>query len=263
MRFATINGLTVHYRVEGPPSTRPLVFINSLGTDLRIWDDVVSQFAAVHTIVRYDKPGHGLSDTPAATYTIHHHAETLLDLLDELNVSTAVFIGISMGGQIAQDVAIHHPDQVKALVLCDTAAKLGSSEAWNQRIAGVKEKGMHGMAQPILDRWFAPSYVQEHPTDYTGYHNMLVRTPDDGYISACEAIRDADMRDQVNNIQVPALVLCGAEDAATPPDVVWALAEVLPRSQFKLMGGAGHLPCIEQPSAMASLIKNFLKDNNL
>ncbi|MCI0712342.1 MAG: 3-oxoadipate enol-lactonase [Chloroflexi bacterium] len=263
MQFATVNGLTLHYRVEGPPSTKSLVFINSLGTDLCIWEGVVSQFAADHTIIRYDKPGHGLSDTPAGTYTVHHHAETLLALLDVLNISTAVFIGISMGGQVAQDIAIHHPDRVQALVLCDTAAKLGSSEAWNQRIAGVREKGMRGMAKAILDRWFAPSYAQQHRTDYAGYHNMLVRMPDDGYISACKAIRDADMRDQVSNIQVPALVICGAEDAATPPDVVRGLADALPRSQFELIAGAGHLPCIEQPSAVASLIKNFLKDNKL
>ena len=263
MQFATVTNLTVHYRVEGASSTNPLVFINSLGTDLRIWDAVVPYFAADYTVIRYDKPGHGLSDTPVGAYNIHHHAEMLLALLDMLSVSSAVFIGISMGGQIAQNIAVHHPDRVRALVLCDTTAKLGTSEGWNQRIAGVREKGMTGMAKTILDRWFAPSYAQKHPTDYAGYHNMLVRMPDDGYISACEAIRDADMRDQVSNIQVPALVICGAEDAATPPDVVQSLADALPRSQFELIEGAGHLPCIEQPSVMALLIKNFLKDNNL
>jgi 3-oxoadipate enol-lactonase len=263
MQFVTVSNLTLHYRIEGPSGTTPLVFINSLGTDLRIWDDVASHLVSTRSIIRYDKPGHGLSDTPSGRYTIHHHAETLLELLDNLNIVSGVIIGISMGGQIAQDFAIHHPDRVRGLVLCDTAPKLGSSEAWNQRIEDIREKGMTGMAMPILDRWFAPLYAQQRPTDYAGYRNMLVRMPNDGYISACEAIRDADMREQVPDIQIPALVICGAEDAATPPDVVQSLADALPRSRFEIIEGAGHLPCIEQSAVMTSLIDKYLEDLNL
>lgn len=263
MKFVTLNNLTVHYQVEGTPDAKSLVFINSLGTDLRIWDDVVTHFSGNYSIVRYDKPGHGMSDTPSGKHTIHDHAETLLGLLDKLDITSAILIGISMGGQIAQDFTIQHPDRVQALVLCDTAAKLGSSEGWNQRIDGIKQKGMAGMATLILDRWFAPSYAQQHPADYAGYRNMLVRMPDDGYISACQALRDADMRDQVPTIQIPVLVICGAEDGATPPDVVQSLADALPQSQFEVVDGAGHLPCIEQPTVMTSLIEQFLKDHNL
>lgn len=263
MPFATLNNLTLHYQTQGSPDNAPIVFINSLGTDLRIWDAIVLYFADHYFILRYDKPGHGLSDTPSGEYTIHHHAETLLQLLDSLNLNTNTLIGISMGGQIAQDLAIHHPDRVKGLVLCDTAAKLGSADTWNQRINGVQQKGMLSMTDTILERWFAPAYSQQHPVDYAGYYNMLSRIPADGYIAACEAIRDADMRQQVSTIQKPTLVICGSEDSATTPATVQELAASIPNSQFEIIDGAGHLPCIEQPAIMSSKINQFFKENSL
>jgi len=263
MKFAKINNLTLHYQTQGPPTATPLLFANSLGTDLRIWDTVAAQFADNYYIIRYDKPGHGLSDTPTGSYTIHDHAEAVAGLLDQLNITSVIFAGISMGGQIAQDFAIHHPEQVKGLVLCDTAAKLGSADSWNQRIDGIRQKGMASMTDTIIARWFAPSYPEQHPIDYAGYYNMLSRIPDNGYISACKALRDADMRHQVVTIQVPSLVLCGTEDAATTTDIVKSFADSMPNARFEAIDDAGHLPCIEQPTIMSSKIRQFFKDNNL
>lgn len=260
MEFATLDGITLHYTLEGLKTGIPLVFINSLGTDLRIWDQVVSSFNGRFPIIRYDKRGHGLSDCPPEPYTIVDHSNDLLNLLAYLGVEPAILAGISVGGMIALDLAIRQPERVRALVLSDTAAKIGTAGYWNERINAIREQGMEPMAEMILSRWFAPAFSVQRPADYQGYRNMLTRMPVAGYTGTCAAIRDADLRDQVATIRAKALVLCGAEDAATPPDLARGLADALPDGRFEMIERAGHLPCVEQPEAMAAKIDRFLRE---
>jgi 3-oxoadipate enol-lactonase len=259
MKFATVGEITLHYTRDGTQSGMPLVFINSLGTDLRIWDQLVPHFVAHFPVVRYDMRGHGLSDAPPAPYTIRDHANDLAGLLAYLQVNEVILIGISVGGMIALDYAVHHPQTVEALILSDTAAKIGTAAYWNERIDAIRERGMTQMADVILPRWFAPQFAEQRPADYQGYHNMLARTPLAGYTGTCAAIRDADLREQVGAIQAPALVLCGAEDGATSPDLVHGLAQALPHGRFQLVEAAGHLPCVEQPAAMAAKMNRFFQ----
>jgi 3-oxoadipate enol-lactonase len=261
MYFASINGITLHYKLEGQADGIPLVFINALGTDLRIWDGLIPSFAESYAIVRYDKRGHGLSDCPPAPYTLRNYSDDLFGLLDHLHIEQAILVGISFGGMIALDFAYMYPERVKALVLCDTAAKIGTAEMWNERIALLQQHGIEHLANSIIARWFAPSFQQQNPAAYHGYRNMLTRMPIDGYIGACAAIRDADLTAQPSTIQAKSLVLCGAEDVSTQPDLVQGLANTLPDKHFRLIEGAGHLPCIEQPQLVANIIREFLKEN--
>lgn len=265
MKFITAGGLTLHVALNrersGPEAGPPLVFINSLGTDLRIWDDVLSHLDGELPIIRYDKRGHGLSDAPAGPYTIRQHTGDLEALLEYLECSEVIVVGISVGGMIALDYAVRNPDALAALVLCDTAAKIGTAEGWNQRIRSVQEHGLPEMAEVILARWFAPSFAQERPADYRGYCNMLARTSTEGYVATCAALRDADLRESVSAIQAKTLVLCGAEDPSTPPATVQRLAGRLPNAQFDVIPGAAHLPCSEQPEATAARINRFLQEN--
>jgi 3-oxoadipate enol-lactonase len=195
LTFAIINRLTLHYTLDGLPAGVPLVFLNSLGTDLRIWDKVILHLAGRYRLIRYDKRGHGLSDSPPGPYTIHSHVDDLAGLLAYLQVDEVILIGVSVGGMIALDYAASRPQQDKALVLCDTAAKIGTAAMWNERIDTLRQNGMAHLADDILARWFSPALIKEHPADYRGYFNMLTRMPVDGYIATCEAIRDADLRE--------------------------------------------------------------------
>lgn len=261
MNFVSVAGVTLHYRLDGQPAGPALVFLNSLGTDLRLWDDLIPYFAGRFRLIRTDKRGHGLSDCPPGPYSFNDYANDLRGLLDTLAVEQAILIGDSVGGMIALAYALAHPTQVKGLVLCDTAAKIGTPEMWNERIDALRQYGLADLAAVILDRWFSPGFRESRPAAYQGYRNMLVRTPLAGYIAACEAIRDTDLRPAVASLQMPALVLCGAEDAATPPDLVRGLAEALPQARFELIAGAGHLPSLEQPAALAEAIDGFLQEN--
>lgn len=261
MRFTSIGEITLHHRLEGSPGGVPLVFINSLGTDLRIWDQVAPRFTERFCLIRYDKRGHGLSDCPPGPYTIRDHMNDLSGLLEVLQIKEAIFIGVSVGGMIALDYASCHPDRVKALVLCDTATKIGSAEGWNERIEAIRQGGMVPIGKTILERWFTPEFLERRPADCQGYFNLLTRTPAEGYIATCEAIREADLSEAVGHITAPALVVGGAEDLATPPQLVSELAEMLPQARFELIEQAGHLPSIEQPEALAAKIHQFLQEN--
>ena len=260
LTFATSNGLTLHYTLDGVPAGGPLVFLNSLGTDLRIWDNVVPHFADRYALIRYDKRGHGLSDCPPGPYSLRGHTNDLAGLLAHLHVDEAVLIGDSVGGMIALDFAVSRPHQVKALVLCDTAAKIGTPEYWNERIQSLRQHGLPYLAETILGRWFSPTFITQRPADYRGYFNMLTRTPLEGYIATCEAIRDADLRQAVQTLSAKSLVLCGAEDGATPPELGRELAESLPNARFELIEQAGHIPSLEQPAVLAAKINQFLSE---
>jgi 3-oxoadipate enol-lactonase len=260
MNFITIHGNTIHYAHEGLPDGPPLVFLNSLGTDLRIWDGLLPHFAGKYQIIRYDKRGHGLSDAPPGPYTLGDHTADLLHLLDYLGLTKVGLIGDSVGGMIALDFALRHPERVRALIPCDTAAKIGTADYWHERITAVRAHGIAPLAEIILSRWFSPTFIRQQPAAYRGCYNMLTRTPLEGYAATCEAIRDADLRDQVGQIQAPALVLCGAEDGATPPELVRSLAESMSNARFALIAHAGHIPSLEQPATMAAIIDAFLQD---
>jgi 3-oxoadipate enol-lactonase len=259
MAFKQVNQLTIHTEVEGSADNPALVFINSLGSDLRIWDEVVPHFRDRFFVIRYDKRGHGLSDCPPGPYTIDELADEVAGLLDFLGVKTAVPIGISVGGMIALSFAARYPARVTQLVLSDTGAVIGTAVYWVERIAALEANGFSELGEAILARWFAPAFVQKQPSAYRGFGNMLTRTPLAGYIATCAAIRDADLRAAARSVKVPTLVLCGAEDNATPPELSKALVDMLEKGRFHLIPDAAHLPCIEQPQKMAVAIAEFIR----
>lgn len=261
MSFVTIGGVTLHYKAEGPERGAPLVFINSLGTDLRIWDGVVCHLVEHFHIVRYDKRGHGLSDSPPGPYTLADERADLAGLLAYLNLERPIVAGISVGGMIALNYAAHHA--VRGLVVADSTLRFGTAEYWQARSAAIGTQGMEAMASSLASRWFAPDFAKRQPAIYRGYVNMLARMPEDGYRSTCDLLAQADVSDYVEAIKAPALVLGGTQDLSSPPEVVRELAAALPGASFALIEDAGHLPCIEQPAAMAGELMAFFTAQDL
>jgi 3-oxoadipate enol-lactonase len=263
MAFTSANGIVLHHQVFGQPDGPALVFINSLGSDFRIWQEVAPVFADRHRVVLYDKRGHGLSDAPPVPYAMDDHADDLLALLDVLNIESAALVGLSVGGMIAQRVAIRTPHRVRALTLCCTAVKIGTPETWAERISAVEQGGIAPIAENVLQRWFTPSFRETHPYDCAGWRNMLVRTPAHGYVGTCAAIRDSDLRNDAGRIKAPTLCVAGDQDGSTPPEVVRGMAGLIPGARFALIDGAGHIPCVEKPAVLASLISQHLREAGL
>jgi 3-oxoadipate enol-lactonase len=260
MAFRRVNDIVLHHRVSGRSDAPTIVFSNSLGSDFRIWEAVVPSLAERYRIVLYDKRGHGLSDAPAGPYTIDDHADDLLGLLDHLGVECAAVVGLSVGGMVAQRIAVKAPARVRALVLCGTAARIGTAESWAERIAAIETSGVDAIAEAVIQRWFTPNFRTERPDDWAGWRNMLVRTPEQGYVGTCAAIRDADLTDQAGRIAVPTLCLVGDQDGSTPPELVRQTADLIPGARFETIEAAGHIPCIERPDAMARLIGQHLQE---
>lgn len=258
MQFATINGVTLHYQLVGAPEGKPvIVFSNSLGTDFRIWRDVIVQLVGEFAVIVYDKRGHGLSDVGQSPYTIDDHVDDLIGLLDHLDIRGTIACGLSVGGMIVQGMFHKRPDLVRGLVMCDTADRIGSEDMWNTRIADIQSQGLDAFADGILERWFSKAYCEAASPELYGYRNMLVRTPVEGYTGTCAALRDADYTPLTEAISVPCVCVVGDEDAATTPDLVSGFAEGIPDGTFEEIKGAGHLPCIEQPLIMSEIIKAF------
>jgi 3-oxoadipate enol-lactonase len=260
MPFLETRGIVQHYVMQGSEGKPVLVFANSLGSDLRIWDGVVAHLTEDFRIIRYDNRGHGLSHAPAPPYALDDFVLDLLGLLDALTIKETSVCGLSVGGVIAQGLALSHPDRVSALVLCDTGMRIGSFDSWEERIRLVRESGLTQLAGFSMERWFTAAFRNHRRVETQGYAHMLLRTPVDGYLGTCHALRDADLTRETPKINKPTLVLCGDQDLGTPPDLGRELARAIPGARFSLIKDAAHLTCIEQPQAVARHLRDFFQE---
>lgn len=264
MQFASVDGTLIHYQVIGAPEGKPtIVFSNSLGTDFRIWRDVIVRLAGDFAVVTYDKRGHGLSDVPPGPYAMADHVADLAGLLDELGAEPAVVCGLSVGGMIAQGLAHERPDLVRGLVLVGTLAKFGEADYWNERIAAVEREGLPAYSEAIVQRWFGAPFKERAPLELRGYRNMVSRTAEAGYLGTCVALRDTDYREASAEIAVPAIAIAGEHDLSATPAAMAELARLIPDCRFETIPGSGHIPCVEQPEYLVEVIRAFLADADI
>jgi len=257
MKIADLGDIRLHYSDEGDPNGAPIVFANSLGTDFRLWDKIVPNLPAGLRIIRYDKRGHGLSDVPAGPYSMGTLVSDAEKLMDHLGVKDALFVGLSIGGMIAQGLSVKRPDLVRAVVISNSGAKIGTKEMWDDRIKAVREGGVAALADAIMDRWFAKPF---HATDeFHAWRNMLLATPTEGYAGCSAAISGTDFYTPTSGLRIPALGIAGADDGSTPPDLVRETIDLSPGSRFELIRKAGHLPPVEQPEAYSRILNDFIR----
>ena len=255
------QGTALHWRIDGVDTNPPLVFINSLGTDLRLWQAVVDILAPSWRCLRFDTRGHGLSDAPVGEYSLEQLTADLLALLDHLRIDQAILVGSSLGGMMAQQLAISQSQRVAALVLANSASKMGDKQLWQQRSASIVSGGLDSIADAILERWFAPDFLTSE--DLRIWRNMLTRTPAAGYIGCCTALATADLSEQLAKISAPTLAIAGSEDRAAPPETVRATAAKISGASFIEIPQAGHLPSVETPTQFTLLLSNFLNQLKL
>ena len=261
MHIAQLTNVALHWREDGDPSGRPVVFCNSLGTDLRLWDKVVARLPAGLRLIRFDNRGHGLSSCPEGNYAMDDLVADTAELLDHLGVRDCLFVGLSIGGMVAQKLAATRPDLVAAAVLADTAARMGTAELWETRIEAISTNGLASMADGVMERWFPPAF--RATPECLAWRHMLVRTPEQGYLGCCHALANADLTASTAKLRLPVLGICGSEDGASPPDLVKGTIDLIPGARFVEIADTGHLPCVDGADAFAQHLTAFLAETAL
>jgi 3-oxoadipate enol-lactonase len=252
------NAINIHYKEDGDSDGTPLVFANSLGTNLHLWDNIIPFLPSKFRIIRFDKRGHGKSDVPDPPYKMGALISDAEALLDRLEIKSSIFIGLSIGGMIGQGLATKRPDLITALILSNTAAKMGTAEMWTDRSNKIKNHGIESIADSVMERWFSQNFLSSE--SLPEWRKMLVETPESGYIGCCDAISGTDLFTTTSSLSLPTLAIAGSEDGASPPDLVRETQQLIKGSHFKLIKGAGHLPCVEKPEEYAFILKKFLAD---
>lgn len=258
MNFFASDGVRLAYRVDGPDDAPTIVMVNSLGLDLRMWDPQVALLSRNLHIVRYDCRGHGASDVPAGPYTIERLGLDLLALLDTLRIERAHVCGLSLGGMVALWFAANYPDRISHTVFANTAARIGTQEIWNTRTEAVRTGGMNAVRDAVLARFFSEGFRRRHPEVVRQIGEMIEATNPTGYIGACAALRDADLRETIPTIHVPSLILAGELDEATPPSQSQELHAAITGSELVVLREAAHLSNVEQPEKFSKCILAFL-----
>ncbi len=256
MPLIYFDTLRLNAEIPGPPDAPPIVLIHALGLDLTLWDALTA--ALPHNrILRFDLRGHGRSDVPEPPYAMGALIRDTEKLMDHFAIKDAVVVGVSLGGLVAQGLAIKRLDLVRALVLSNTAAKIGSPALWAQRSAEVARDGLQAYAPGALERMLGRKW-RDSPV-MPRLRDMLLASDPQGWIGCAAAIAGADFYTTTATLTLPTLVIAGANDATTPPDLVRETADLIRGARFELIRGAGHLPMLDQPRAFAALLQDFLR----
>ncbi len=246
----------INAEVHGHEQHPAVVFSSALGTTLQLWAPILPHLPKDLRIIRYDMRGHGRSDVPSAPYSMGQLVSDAEAVCDQLNVKDALFVGLSVGGMIAQGLAVKRPDLIRAMVLSNTAAKIGNPQLWQDRIDTIRAAGMIALSDDVMKRWFGRDFYGT--PQMAPWKAMVEATDVEGYAGVSAAIAGTDFYTPTSGLRIPTLGIAGSEDGSTPPDLVRETIDLIPGSQFALMRRAGHLPCVEQPEAFAKHLCDFL-----
>lgn len=258
MKQIETNGTALHVADTGPEGAPAVLFLHALGTDLRIWDAVVARLPGGLRCVRLDMRGHGLSACPPAPYAMGALVSDAEGAMEVLGLSEAVVVGLSIGGMIAQGLAVKRLDLVRGLVLSNTAAKIGTPETWAQRTQAARAGGLAALADATLERWF-PEPFRSGP-EAALVRRLFERQPLEGWIGCAAAISNTDFYTPTSGLRLPTLAIAGDRDGSTPPDLVRETAGLIPGARLHLIRGAGHLPCIDAAGEYATVLAEFLRE---
>jgi 3-oxoadipate enol-lactonase / 4-carboxymuconolactone decarboxylase len=251
--------MNTNYKIQGTPNSPVLVFSNSLGSEMMMWDELIPYLLPFFRVLQYDTRGHGgsVEQEEDTFYTIAILGQDVIDLLDQLNISEAYFCGLSMGGLIGQWLGINYPNRIKKLIISNTGAKIGNDERWNGRISTLKANGMQAIVEDTIERWFTEDFRTNNPQRVAETRAMFLRSNTTGYCNCCAGIRDADFREEIQKISVETLVITGDEDPVTNVEQAEFLANNIPNSLLKVFK-ARHLSATELPQEFAKTIIEFI-----
>ncbi|MBC9179423.1 alpha/beta fold hydrolase [Pseudoroseomonas ludipueritiae] len=246
--FIDLADMLVHYVVEGPETAPPLLLLHSIGTTQSIWDAQAKALAGRFRVIRPDMRGHGMSSITPGDYSMRQLAQDALALLDALGIRRAHVAGTSIGGRIAQQIAVEAPERMLSLCLLNTALEFPSPARWQGIIDDVRREGTKVLADAVMPRWVVDTTLPSS----RGLRRMLLRTDKTGYAGAACALRDATAADILGRIQAPCTVIAGERDPAAPAEAVTALQAAIPGAELVMLPGAGHITTYEFADAVTA-----------
>lgn len=253
----TTDGCPLYVAVDGPPSAPVLMLSNSLGTDLRLWDGNVPAWSTAFRVVRYDRRGHGRSGLGDAPHIMDTYGRDALSIMDALGLESVHWCGLSMGGMVGQWLAVHAPQRIGRLILSNTSAHFADKQRWNDRIAAIRDKGLPALADSVMNLWFTAGFRARAPETIARMVEMFNATPVDGYLAACEAIRDMDHRALLPKIAAPTLIIAGRHDASTPLAMAETMRAGIAGAKLTVLDTA-HIANVEQPAVYHDTVLKFL-----
>lgn len=257
MPLIYLEDIRLNAEATGPANAPPILFCHALGTDLTIWDAPVAALSPRFRCIRYDARGHGKSDVPAPPYSMGALIRDAERVLDHFGAKEAVVVGSSMGGLVAQGLATKRLDLVRAIVLANTAAKIGGPALWQTRAAEVAATGLAAYAPGAMERIFGRTW-RDAP-EMPRIRAILETMNPAGWIGCAHAISGADFYTTTAALTLPTLVIAGMNDGTTPPDLVRETADLIRGHRWELMRGTGHLPMVEKPAEFTALLADFLQ----
>jgi 3-oxoadipate enol-lactonase/4-carboxymuconolactone decarboxylase len=252
--------MKTNYKISGTPNSPVLVFSNSLGANMNMWDELIPFLLPYFQVLQYDTRGLGGSEITAEPYTIELLGQDVIDLLDQLKIEEAYFCGLSMGGLIGQWLGIHHPERFSKIIIANTAAKIGDAEAWNSRMETIKNSGMEAIVAATMERWFTEDFRANNPKRLAETKAMFLSSDILGYSNCCAAVRDADFRADLHKITSKVLVITADEDAVTNVEHAEFLVQHIPDAALSILP-ARHLSATELPAQFATLLIQFIVGN--
>ena len=256
-----MSALLLHHQLDepvpAPPGTPTLLLLGSLGSTAQVWAPQLPALAARFRVLRLDLPGHGGSPAPrpgAGPLSIDDLVDAVTATLDALGAPPVHVAGVSLGGMVAMRLAAREPHRVRSLALVCTSAKLGPREAWEERARTVREHGTAAVAEAVVGRWLTPGFAARNPALVAHLRAVVEGVDGEGYAACCEAIAAMDLTADLPGLAAPVLAVAGAEDPATPPEHLRAIAEAVPGARLEVVEGAAHVLPLDRPDVAVRLI---------
>lgn len=239
-----------------------VVLSHALGSDLRMWDEVAGQLAPGFTVVRYDHPGHGRSAAMPGPWSIEGMADEAASLIEDVAPGPVHFVGLSMGGMVAQQLAVRHPHLVSSIVVANSSSYYGdvARGMWRARIETVRNLGLQAIAGSVMQRWFTPAFRDDAAgaQRVAELRRIFEGTDARVYAACCEAISRIDFYDTNPRIACPTLVVAGSQDESTPPSMAATIRNSISGAQFAQLEAA-HLSAVERPVEFSNLVADFIR----
>lgn len=259
MPFTRAEGADIYWKLEGHSDAPALVLLNSIGTDMDLWDGVVPALRERFRLLRIDTRGHGASHAPRGDYSLALLAKDMLSVTADAGIDRMAVAGVSLGGMIAMQLAVMEPARVEKLALICTSATMDSG-AWDDRVRLVREQGMASIAQLAMGRFLSETFRSDQPAIAATIERQLRDMDPGGYAGCAAAIRDMRIADRLGDIQCPTLVITGTRDSSTPFEGHGqVLLRSIPGATHRALE-TSHLAPIESPSEIENSLRAFFRN---